>query len=180
MKLLFEFFPIALFFAVYKYAGIFFATGAAILTTLVQLILVRYKTGKYQKTTLISFFSILILGGSSILLQDEMLIKWKTSCVYWLLSLAFLFSHIFSKKTFVEQLAQQSLSLPSKTWRKLNIAWVVFFSIMGLINLFVIYNYDTDTWVNFKFFGTFGLTLVFIFGQGIYMTKNLPKEYRSK
>jgi intracellular septation protein len=180
MKFLFDFFPIMLFFAFYKYLGIFPATAAAIITTLMQLIWVRYKTGKYQKTLLISFLSILILGGTSILLQDEMFIKWKTTCVYWLLALAFLFSRLFSKKTFIEQLVQQSISLPRKIWQQLNIAWVVFFTLMGLLNLFVVYNFDTDTWVNFKFFGTFGLTLVFILGQGIYMTKHIPKENRSE
>ena len=65
------------------------------------------------------------------------------------------------------------MKLPEPIWTRLNLSWVVFFSLLGLLNLYVVYNYDTDTWVNFKLFGLMGLTIAFVIGQGIYMARHI-------
>jgi intracellular septation protein len=56
------------------------------------------------------------------------------------------------------------------------VAWAVFFAFLGFLNLYVIYNFDTDTWVNFKLFGLMGLTIVFIIGQSLYMAKYIAAD----
>ena len=58
-------------------------------------------------------------------------------------------------------------------------AWVGFFAFMGLVNIYVAFNFSEETWVDFKLFGMLGLTLVFIIAQGFYMAKYMPRESES-
>lgn len=176
IKLLLDFFPIALFFAAYKFFNLMIATQVAIATSLAQVLWLRVTTGKFPKVQLVSFLSILILGGATLLLKDDIFIKWKPTAVYWLLSTALLFSQIFSSKPLMQRFGEKSVKLPSRIWRQLNITWCIFFASMGVANLYVVYNYDTAAWVNFKLFGTLGLTLVFIVAQSLYMAKHSQLE----
>ena len=75
---------------------------------------------------------------------------------------------------------EKGIQLPNPIWRQLNLAWVVFFSAMGSINLYVAFNYSEATWVDFKLFGMLGLTFVFIIAQGLYMSRFMPKDTESK
>lgn len=172
IKILLDFLPIALFFAAYKYFNLMIATQVAIVASLLQLVWLRISTGKLPKVNLVSFLSILILGGATLLLKDDIFIKWKPTAVYWLLGLALLFSQIFGSKPIIQRLGEKTVSLPDRIWRQLNLTWFGFFSAMGFANLYVVYNFDTSVWVNFKLFGTLGLTIVFIIGQSMYMAKH--------
>ncbi len=58
------------------------------------------------------------------------------------------------------------MELPAKIWHRLNFAWVAFFAVMGLINLWVAYSFSTSAWVNFKLFGALGLMLAVHGGAG--------------
>jgi intracellular septation protein len=71
---------------------------------------------------------------------------------------------------------EKNIALPEPIWGRLNLSWVVFFLAMGVINLYVAFNFNTDTWVNFKLFGSFGLMLVFIIGQGMLLSKHAIEE----
>mgnify|MGYP000325993641 CR=1 FL=1 len=172
IKILLDFLPIALFFAAFKYFNLMIATQVAIVASLLQLIWLRLSTGKFLKVNLISFLSILILGGATLLLKDDIFIKWKPTAVYWFLATALLFSQIFSKKPLMQHLAESTIQMPDKIWRQINLSWCIFFAAMGIANLYVVYNFDTNVWVNFKLFGTLGLTIVFITCQSIYMAKH--------
>ena len=69
-----------------------------------------------------------------------------------------------------------NIELPDTVWTRLNLAWVAFFAVMGLLNLYVVYAFDTDTWVNFKLFGLMGLTFLFVIAQGVYLMRHMPDE----
>ena len=56
----------------------------------------------------------------------------------------------------------KQIMLPHRVWGQLNVAWAVFFAMLGIVNLFVAYNFTTDQWVNFKLFGATGCLFVFI------------------
>lgn len=176
MKFLFDFFPIILFFAAFKLYDIFVATSVAIVATLCQMLIARWQTGRFEKTHVISFFAILILGGATLILHNEVFIKWKTTAIYWILGLIFLLNPLFSKKTIMENLAGDKLKIPSTIWLKLNRSWGWFFTTIGFVNLYVMYHFDTETWVNFKLFGILGLTLLFVILQAIYMAKHINPE----
>ena len=68
------------------------------------------------------------------------------------------------------------LDLPAAVWQRLNFAWVAFFGLMGLLNLYVAYSFTTSTWVNFKLFGGLGLMLLFTLLQGIYISRHASED----
>lgn len=180
MKLLFDFLPIFLFFIVYKLFGIYAATGVAIIASAAQLLLYRIQHKRFESMHIITFFSILLLGGATLFMHNEIFIKWKPSILYWILGLVFLGSSLLGKKPLIQRLMESNVQMPLAIWQRLNIGWSVFFLLLGTTNLYVVYHYSTNTWVNFKLFGTLGLTLVFIVIQSIYISKYVQLKSEQK
>jgi intracellular septation protein len=171
MKLLFDFFPILLFFIAYKTNGIFVATTVAIGATILQVAFSWIKHRQVETMHWITLVLIIVFGGATLLLQDEMFIKWKPTVINWLFGLAFLGSQVIGKRPLVERMISNALTLPEMIWRRLNMMWAFYFLSLGCINLYVVYNFDTETWVNFKLFGMLGLTLAFVVLQTIYLSR---------
>lgn len=176
MKLLFDIFPIFIFFICYKLYGIYTATIIAMAASIFQVILFRIREQRYEKMHLISLAMIVILGGATLFFHNPAFIKLKPTGIYWLSALAFLGSFFVGKKTLIQKMIDGNISLPPQIWARLNIAWAVFFIIMGTINLYVAYYFDTDSWVNFKLFGGAGLTLLFVFLQALYLTRHIIEK----
>jgi intracellular septation protein len=176
MKLLFDIFPVALFFAAYKFADIYVATGVAIVANVLQILWLRLTGKKVEPMMWISLAIIAVFGGATLYLHDETFIKWKPTVLYWLFGVALLVAKIGFNKNFIRTMMEKNISLPEPIWTRLNLSWVAFFLVMGLLNLYVAFNYTTDTWVNFKLFGSFGLMLVFIIGQGLMLSKHAIEE----
>ena len=173
-KQLFEFFPIILFFIAYKAYDIYVATGVVIAASIFQVSYNWLRHRKVEKMQLITAGLILVMGGATIYLQNEQFIKWKLTIIEWLFGVAFLGSQFIGKKTFIERMMSGSLDLPATVWRRLNSLWALFFFSVGTINLYVMYNFDTNTWVNFKTFGVPVLMVVFMLLQVIYLYKYIP------
>ncbi|MBS7351099.1 MAG: septation protein A [Comamonas sp.] len=173
MKLLVDFFPIILFFIAFKLWGIYPATAVAIAATVVQIAYLRFKTGKVEPMQWASLGIIVVFGGATLLLQNESFIKWKPSVLYWLMGAALVFGQLVLRKNFIQSLMGAQLKLPDHAWRTLNWSWSAFFAVMGVLNLWIAYRFDTDTWVNFKMFGGLGLMLLFVLGQAMYMSRFL-------
>ncbi len=169
MKLLFDLFPVVLFFIAYKMYDIYIATAVIIVATVVQIGYLYLKEKRVEKIHIITLVLILLLGGLTLVLQDERFIKWKPSIVNWGFALVFLGSHYIGQKTIVERMMGQAITMPSAIWVRLSWLWIAFFIIAGVTNLYVAFNYDTDTWVNFKLFGLTGMTIVFIIIQSFYI-----------
>ena len=169
MKLLFDFFPILLFFIAYKTWDIYVATAVAIAASVVQVAAYWWRHRRFETMHLVTLGLIVVLGGATLVFHSEVFIKWKPTVVNWLFAIAFLGSQWLSEKSLVQRMMEKSVQLPSMVWNRLNISWSVFFIMLGALNLYVAFNFDTDTWVNFKLFGMMGLTLVFIIAQAFYM-----------
>jgi intracellular septation protein len=169
MKLLIDFFPIILFFAAFKVAGIYAATGVAIAATIVQIAWLRFRTGKIEPMQWVSLGVIVVFGGATIALHDETFIKWKPTVLYWLMSGSLLAGQLVFGKNLLKSIMGSQMELPEGAWRLANWTWIGFFAVMGVLNLWVAYHYDTDTWVNFKLFGGMGLMVLFIIGQAIWL-----------
>lgn len=180
MKLLFDFFPILLFFICYKFFGIYVATAVAMFASLLQVILHRLKYQSYENMHLISLGLIMVLGGATIFFHNPWFIKWKPTGIYWLSAVVFLGSSFIGKKPLIQKMMGDNISLPKLIWGRLNAAWAIFFLIMGALNIYVAYHYDTNFWVNFKLFGGAGLTLLFVFVQAIYLTKHVEEKTLNK
>jgi len=173
MKFLFDFFPILLFFIAYKFYGIYVATVVAIVAAFAQSGLFWFKHRRFEKMHLITLALIVVFGGATLILHNEMFIKWKPSVLNWLFGLVFIGSQFIGKKPLVERMMGANVTLPAAVWGKLNLSWGLFFLALGFINLYVVYTYDTDTWVNFKMFGMLGLTLVFVIGQSFFLMRHI-------
>ncbi len=152
------------------------ATMAIMATSLLHVIYARLKTGVFQKMPLFTLLMVTILGSATLLFKNEIFIKWKPTVLYWLLALVLLVSHLtchFRGSTLLlQRLLEKQIRLQTTIWQRLNISWILFFAGLGALNLYVVYHFDTSTWVNFKLFGTLGLTLLFVVLQGLYMNKH--------
>jgi intracellular septation protein len=180
MKLLLDFFPIILFFVAFKIAGIYVATGVAIVATIGQIAWLRYRTGKVEPMQWVSLVVIVLFGGATIVAQNDTFIKWKPTVLYWLMAGSLAAGQLFFKKNLLKSLMGSQLELPDEAWRVTNWSWVAFFSVMGVVNLWVAYHFDTNTWVNFKLFGGLGLMVLFILAQAVYLGRYVKAEEAGK
>lgn len=171
MQFLFDLLPVIAFFIAYKIAGIYVATGVLIIGVLAQTAWSWFRHGKVSGMLLTSAVLVLIFGGLTLLVHDATFIKWKPSVVSWLFAAAFLASQYMGGQPIVQRMLAENVSLDAPDWRRLNLMWVVFFVIEGALNLYVAYNYDEATWVNFKLFGLMALTLLFAIAQGFWISR---------
>ena len=171
MKYLFDFFPILLFFIAYKFGGIYAATSVGIAASFVQIGWLLLRKKKVDTMMWLSLAIIVVFGGATLFFHDETFIKWKPTVLYWMFALGLLVSSIMFKKNVIRTMMGEQIKLPETVWRNLNLSWVLFFITMGLVNLYVAFTFNTDTWVNFKLFGSTAMMFLFIIGQGIVLNK---------
>ena len=180
MKLLFDLFPVILFFITYKLVDIYAATAAAIIATFLQVGWSWFRHRKVDNLLWVSLALIVTFGGATLFLQDEAFIKWKPTVLYWLFACVVLISEVFYKKNLIQSMLSAQLKLPEVIWTRLNRNWMVFFAAMGAINLYVAFSYSTEFWVNFKLFGFTGLMLVFVILQGLFLAKYAEAQDETK
>ena len=176
MKLLFDLFPVLLFFVAFKFQGIFVATAVAIAATIAQIIWTKYRHGKVDMMLWVTFAIVSVFGGATLLLHNESYIKLKPTALYWLFSAILLFSNLLFRKNLMRALLHEKIALPVHVWNRLNLIWSLFFAALGFINLYVAHNFSTDSWVNFKLFGFTGLMVIFILAQGAWLAKYIDEK----
>ncbi len=185
MKFLVDFFPVLAFFIAFYLPGdreqaIYVATAAAIIASALQIAGLWLLKHKIEKTHVITFLLILVLGGATLLLHDKTFIKWKPTAVNWLFALVFLGSQFLGGKPLVQRMMEQAVQLPRPVWLRLNLSWAGFFLIMGIVNLYVAFNFSDAIWVNFKMFGILGLTFVFVVGQSLFLSRYMEEPTNAK
>lgn len=176
MKILSDFLAVILFFLTYTLSkNIMLATAVAIMMGVAQAGFTYWKNKKLETMQWVSLILIIVLGGATILLKDNRFVMWKPTLLFWFGALALAISHFMGKEG-LKKLLGKELNLPSSVWNKLTFAWIIFLMIMGLANLLVAYHFTEAQWVNYKLFGSTALMIVFFIGQGIYLSRYLPKE----
>lgn len=176
MKIFFDILPILLFFVAFKFYGIFVATGVAIVSSVLQIAWLLLRKQKVDGMMWLSLGVVVVLGGATLISHNITFIKWKLSVLYWLYALILLGSQWLYKKNLIRAMLDKHMSLPGNVWCSLNISWATFFSLMGVLNLYVAYHFSTDTWVNFKLFGSLIIMLLFIIGQSLVLSRYSTKE----
>ncbi len=184
MKLLFDLFPLIIFFGAFKLYGIYVATAAAIVATFIQVGIFWSKHKKFETMHLVTLVIISVFGGLTILLKDDVFIKWKPTIVNWLFSGIIIGMLTFARKSALEFVMGKQIDLPKPVWRSLNWAWAIFFLLLGALNLYIAFYYKlelsaearTDIWVNFKVFWMFGLTMAFAVIQMFYLAKHIEMK----
>jgi intracellular septation protein len=137
MKLLADFFPVILFFAAYKLAGIYTATATAIAASLLQVSYDYFRKGNVEKMHLVSLIIILVFGGLTLLLHDRTFIMWKPSIFNWVFGAVLLGSQLIGEKPLIRRMLEGNIELPDNIWRRLNLVWALFFITLGFLNLYV-------------------------------------------
>jgi intracellular septation protein len=177
MRALIEFFPVLLFFGVYKFYDIYIATGVLIAATLVQMLLFWRIYRKIESMQWITLLLIVVFGGATLYLKDEQFIKWKLTIIECLFGSAFLVTQFIGEKTFIERMFGAQLELPAVLWKRLNLSWALFFYSIGALNIYVIGHFSTDDWVSFKTFGVPGLMIIFTVIQMAFIYKHIPENH---
>jgi intracellular septation protein len=202
MKILFDFLPIVLFFGMFKYAEghkdwaattatdwlgfmvsggvvgpseapVLLATVVVIIATLAQILWLKVRGKKVDTMLWVSLALVTVLGGATIYFHSENFIKWKPTVLYWVMGSALLVGQLVFKKNGIKSLMGAQMALPDAIWRVVNLSWVGFFAVMGMLNLWVAFTFSTATWVNFKLFGGLGLMVVFVLAQAVYLNKHI-------
>ena len=176
MKTLLDFFPVVAFVAAYWITKDFYFAIAIIMgAVVIQISVTWLVTRTVHRLMLISAGLVIVLGAISLLLQNDLVFKWKPTVLYWLFAVMFLGSRFIGERPLVqrilESVSEEPLLLSRSHWVQLNLMWIVFFLIAGTANIVVAYNFEEAVWVNFKLFGLFGITLVFMVLQAIWITQ---------
>ena len=200
MKLLFDVFPVILFFVFFKFGNshpetaeailatfhivlgdsikpaIFLATLVSIFATTFQIIWTKLRHGKVDSMLWVSFSVIVLFGGATLIFHNDTFIRWKPTVLYWLFAATLFASNLIFKKNLIRSTLSSKMALPVRVWNLLNLSWGLFFTALGFINLYVAYNYSIESWVNFKLFGFTGLMVVFVVAQSAWLSKYMNED----
>ncbi len=200
MKLLFDVFPVILFFVFFKFGNshpetaeailatfhivlgdsikpaIFLATLVSIFATTFQIIWTKLRHGKVDTMLWVSFSVIVLFGGATLIFHNDTFIRWKPTVLYWLFAATLFASNLIFKKNLIRSTLSSKMALPVRVWNLLNLSWGLFFTALGFINLYVAYNYSIESWVNFKLFGFTGLMVIFVVAQSAWLSKYMNED----
>jgi intracellular septation protein len=176
MSSLLEFLLLAAFFLSYLWKGIYAATAVIMAGSVIVVGISWLLTRKVKPILLITMVLALLLGGLTLFFRDPVFLKWKFSIVEWFLGAWVLASELMGKRSFIRLAMEESVKLPEAVWSRLDWMWGSFFLFLGTLNVYVIYNFSTDAWVKFKFWGSPGLLLAFAVAQSLYLSRHMPQE----
>jgi intracellular septation protein len=176
MKFLFDIFPLILFFVAYKFWGILAATAVAIVATIGQVAWLLMRGKRVSKMLWTSLVVIVLLGGATLLSGDEWFVKIKPTAFYWIMAGTLALGTLVFRRNLIQWLLGEEIQLPAQAWSVMNWSWMLFFGVMGGLNLYVAYNYPTDAWVNFKVFWSMGLMVVFVILQGLMLSRYIEDK----
>jgi intracellular septation protein len=183
MKQLAEFAPLLAFVVAYYFYDIYVATAVFMAAVSIQMIwhLIR----KIPIPTQMKFIFVVawVFGGLTLLLHDKTFIQWKPTIVNWAMAIALVGSHYFGQDNFVKKMLGGQMRLPDNAWTHLNFGWASGFTIAGILNLFVAYNFSEAFWVSYKLIGGTGITflyvaimLTYLHRKGYLEAENLQRE----
>ncbi|MDG2107334.1 MAG: septation protein IspZ [Woeseiaceae bacterium] len=180
MILLFEFLPLILFLGALFWKGIYPAVIVLMIAMPIGLIVKYLTTKALDKMYFWSTILLLIAGALTLYFRNPLILMWKPTIFYWIVAAAFLSSQLISNKPLIQRFLGlvdevNFNKITPNQWRNINIIWVGFFIFAGLLNIYVAYNYEFETWAMFKTFGLMALTFIFMLGQTLWVI-NLVNE----
>ena len=174
MQALADYLPLILFFLAFKWQGIYFATAVAIAASVIQIAWLYFSGRRIAPVNWISLVIIVVFGGATLLLHDEVFIKWKPTVLYALFGLTLLVGRLAFGRNLIAG-GMKGIVLPEPVWTKVTWSWVAFFAFMGVANWYVAFHFPTDTWVNFKVWGGILLFLGFALLQAAVLARHIQE-----
>lgn len=180
MQLVFEIIPVFLFFIAFKIYGIYVATQVGIIATLLQVLIYRLLKGTWDRKQLVTLGVFVFFGGLTLYFHNPIFVKWKPTIVFWLFAFIMLGYQMFTPKPLMQRLMEGAVKDKTEIslllWKKVNLAWALFFMGLGSVNLYIAYFFSNDAWVNFKFYGITGALFIFSILQAICLSLYLKSE----
>lgn len=168
--------PLGVFFYCNAKFGIFTATGVFMGATIVALAANWLLERRLPVMPMVSGVFVLVFGGLTLVLQDELFIKMKPTIVNSLFAMI-LFGGLASGRSLLKPLFGAAFQLSDAGWRTLTFRWAGFFVFLAIVNEVVWRNFDTDTWVDFKVFGIMPITILFTLSQmPLILRHQLPEN----
>jgi len=174
-KLLFDLFPLILFFGAYRYADIYAATAVAMAASIAQIVWLKLRGQAIETTHWVNLTVIIVFGGATLLFQSDAFIKWKPTVLYWVFGVALLGGRLLMGRNLIRRLLETQVKLADPVWERLNLSWASFFVLAGAINLYVAFSgrFSEAQWVNFKVFGLMGLLIAFVIAQSLWLSRHV-------
>jgi intracellular septation protein len=190
MKQLFDYLPVLVFFGLYFLSGrdIMLATWGIIAATTFQVLAGRLIWKRWHRLHLMVFSVTLVFGGLTLALHDDVFIKWRPSIISFALATVLLGGQFLRQRNLLQRLAESLMKgafggvvpMARRDWTLLNLAFVIYFVFIGLLNLYIAFNFSTDFWVNFKLFGFTAIQMVFYVGAFLFFYKRIPDADRKR
>lgn len=180
MQAALDFFSVFLFFIAFQFYGIYVATTVGIIASGLQAIIYRLVKKQWDYKQIITFVIFAFFGGLTLYFHNPIFVKWKPSIIFWIFAIIILFTHFFMEKPIMQRLLEPAFEKHQPSahyiWHRINLAWSVFFVLLGSLNLYIAYYYSNAAWVNFKFYGILGAIFVFSLLQSIYLAKHMQEK----
>lgn len=175
-KMALEMGPLILFFAVNATTNLMTATAVFVVVTIVALATSYAIARTIPVMPLIGGAFVIVFGGLTLYLDDELFIKIKPTIVNMLFA-SILFGGLAAGKLFLKLVLESAFKATDEGWRILTWRWAFFFVFLAIVNEIMWRNFSTDTWVAFKVWGIMPITMVFGMAQvPVLMKHQLPEE----
>ncbi|NQV71461.1 MAG: septation protein IspZ [Pseudohongiella sp.] len=190
MKQFIDYIPLLVFFIVFalderavniagfehSIGGIFSAAEFLLVTSVIVyggLFISQKRLDKFQWITLVA---VVLFCLPTIIFRNTDYLKWKAPIVNWIFASVFLGSRFFSEKPAIQHMMGHAVSAPKEIWQRLNSIWIVYFIILGAVNLIVAFTLSEAHWIQFKVFGNLILTFAFVIGQMPLLAKYIEVD----
>lgn len=173
MNAVLDLIPAILFFAAYKLYDLFTATAVLVVALLAMVLLTWVRTRKLPKLQLAAALVATVLGGMTLWFRDPTFILFKPTAIYGAFAIALLGSHVIGDKVLMQRIPQKALAMPDAMWRRINLAWALFFVFCAVLNVYVALNFSEAVWVKVKVFGFTALMFVFMLAHIPFISRYL-------
>ena len=171
MQALYDLVPVLLFFATFKWLGIYVATAVLIATTVAQVGWQYFKHGKVSGMLLTTAVLVLLFGGLTLYIHDDRFIVWKPSVLYVLLAAAFAASNFLGEQPMLQRTLGHVLRTDRRTWQWATGHWAAFFTLLAGVNAIFVLYFSRDAWANWKM-ATVGVVMVFAVLQMLWLSRH--------
>jgi intracellular septation protein len=175
LKLLLDLGPLILFFAAFKFGDIFVATAVFMAATLTALAIGYATTRKISPMPLVTAVIVLVFGGLTLYLKNDIFIKMKPTVLYAIFG-AVLLGGLAFNRLFIKAVFAQAFELDEMGWRKLTWRWGFFAFAIAILNEAVWRNFSTAIWVDFKVWCVIPLIMLFALAQTPLVMKHQIEE----
>jgi intracellular septation protein len=170
--------PLFVFFVAYRFLGIYAATGVFMGAVLVALILDYVIERKLSPVPIMTAVLVMIFGGLTLYLKNDIFIKMKPTALYLLFGLTLL-GGLYFNRLFLKYLLSLGFEMPDNSWRALTLRYGIFFLALAAANEIIWRNFSTNIWVDFKVWGVMPLILLFSVSQVPFLMKHQEEEKKT-